>query len=148
MSQNKQNLDRFKMEFWDGRYMAKVISLNIEDNYAVVSYSYADEYTPDEEVELSSGILRQCTELKDKNGKLIFEGDIIQHTLIHKDGTEELEDCNFTQIQFRKGMFCFVINAGTKDEYCESMFVEWGEKWEPNFAVIGNIYEDKHLINQ
>lgn len=144
--QNIQNLDRFRMKFWDGQFMYEVININVKDDYALVAYLHDDDL-PYEEVKLSNGILLQCTGLTDKNGKLIYESDIIQHTLIHEDGTEEIEDCNFTQIQFRDATFCFVGNVGTKDEYCESLFFDWGGKWQPEFAVIGNIYQNPELLN-
>lgn len=172
--QNIQNLDRFRMKFWDGRFMYEVRNIDVKDDYALVGY-LDDNNLPFEEVKLSDGILLQCTGLTDKNGKLIYEGDIIQGSFINDDGVEELEnikDC--AQIQFRNAMFCRVMYAGTKTEYWETMFYEYsgnllshqgklenesiimydgdmfykkGEKWEPEFAVIGNIYQNPELLN-
>jgi len=153
---NKQtinNLDRFKDRFkfrWfcnSTKFMYEVISLNIKDNYAVVRGSYADEYTPDEEVNISDGILMQCTGLKDKNGNLIYEGDIIKTSFVNcETGEPEEDDGNFSQIHFRDCCFCKVQNVGTKHEYAEHLFNEWGEEWDGScYEVIGNIYENKDL---
>lgn len=135
------NTDRFKFRWFDKstKMMYEVISLNVEDDYAVVRGEYADEYTPDEEVKISDGILMQCTGLKDKNEKLIYEGDIIKYE-------EEESNWNLTQIGFRDGQFCFIINAGMKEEYCESLLNDWNEEWQPDFEIVGNIYEHTELI--
>ena len=72
-----QNLDRFRLKWFGNGFMHDVERLNINDDYALVRPSYADDFTPDEEIKISEGILLQSTSLKDKNGKLIYEGYIV-----------------------------------------------------------------------
>ena len=74
-------------------------------------------------------ILMQYTGLKDKNGKEIYEGDIVQET---------------------GGLPCEVY---WRDEAAGFEFVYVGNSWMPNvdavgrwFEVIGNIYENPELL--
>lgn len=78
----------------------------------------------------------QCTGLKDKNGKLIYEGDIL-------GGTYENLDIFYCPqcMQFElhcKGYGCMSCNGD----------VHWSEVVEDNneLEVIGNIYENKELL--
>lgn len=161
------NLDRFKFRV----FIKKHDGITVNKMYYQTSIDYKHTFPAREEINIYVGttsfcryftlmerengrcqfpdkneiVVMQCTGLKDKHGKLIYEGDIIRYTLIHDDGTEELEDCNFTQIQFRDSMFCFIKNVNTEHEYYESLFVEDGI-WDPDFEVIGNIYENPELL--
>jgi uncharacterized phage protein (TIGR01671 family) len=127
-----QPLDRFKFRYFDNTtgFMGEVISLNIEDDYLLVRFSYADEYTPDEEVfDFSKrGVLMQCTGLKDKNGKLIYEGDVIK-----------INDYLY-EVEFRNGAF------KVKDGIYPTITQQYGFK--DNAEIIGNIYENKDLIHE
>ena len=83
-------------------------------------------------------ILLQYTGLKDKNGKEIYEGDIVK---IKK---------NKYEVGYWKGCFMFVLrgnNGNIQDakNVNESIFLDC----ESNFIgeVIGNIYENPELIN-
>jgi len=70
-------------------------------------------------------IKNQCTGLKDKNGKLIFEGDIVRIG-VEKYLVESLQD--------------FFESKGLKEG-------EFGEDWScDNFEIIGNIYENPELL--
>ena len=71
--------------------------------------------------------LIQCTGLKDKNGKLIYEGDIVK---IHNDVT--------AKVIFDKG--CFSFTDGVYSQACY---------WKKDtLEVIGNVYQDKELFNE
>jgi len=106
----QQNLDRFEFRWYDLsiKFMAKVINLNIEDDYAIVSYSFANEYTPDEEVKITDGLLMQSTGLRDKNGKLIFEGDVVQEKYENHLGNIEYDN---HLVIFKNSCFQFAIQG-------------------------------------
>ena len=70
--------------------------------------------------------LMQFTGLRDKNGKEIYEGDIIRINLNGFLGTIEFEDG------------CFMIKRHKINEFCLIM--------EESLTVIGNIYENLELL--
>lgn len=83
----------------------------------------------------------QCTGLKDKNGKLIYEGDILKEAYFDTD----------------KGEFDFSnIKIGYDEKYCsyyqQSIGYDYKEAFpefdfkEENIEVIGNIYENPELL--
>ena len=72
-------------------------------------------------------ILMQFTGRKDKNGKEIYEGDIMKARYV----TGQINIC---EIKFKDG--CFGANG-----YCN-----WGDICE--FKIIGNIYENPELLKE
>lgn len=80
----------------------------------------------------------QCTGLKDKNGKLIYQGDILgdmyEGLYIHY-----CEHCHQFQL-YSQGYGCMACNGD----------IHWIEVVEDNkkLEVIGNIYENKELLNE
>jgi len=97
------------------------------------------------------GHLMQYTGLKDKNGKEIYEGDIVSVKSIIYDTIEPFEKS--TKIEFQ--IFCEVIWCNKIAGYDlkkidgDNKPDAWGfynENVNP-FEVIGNIYENPELIN-
>ena len=90
-----------------------------------------------DEVPASDFILMQSTGLKDKNGKEIFEGDVVKYEVGGNTVTEEVVyDKNFA-------------GFGVKDADAGIIFT-FGELAEEidltSFEVVGNIYQSPELL--
>ena len=124
--------DRLKFRYFDAEdekmYDVKNICFVGEPTVTVA-------YKPVIKKAIYRGYLIQCTGLKDKNGKLIYEGDIV-----YKKGSKNYKkekmyslvcwDCMYAQfnISDENGMHQMPSNSN-------------------NIEVIGNIYENPELLN-
>ena len=96
-------------------------------------YNYENVYRfEDEKVKLM-----QYTGLKDKNGKEIYEGDIV---LIKLDETSTWYK---TVVGFKKG--AFIANLIDKEDY---VYIFHHGFTDDDFEIIGNVYENKNLLEE
>lgn len=110
--------------------MFKVHSLHTGTNKAIISSLYGNC-----SIKLENNILMQCTGLKDKNGKLIYEGDIIDEgikTVIEWDS----ERCAL--VEKAKNIL------GKEETY--PLFDSTNEGQNHRMEIIGNIYENPDLL--
>jgi uncharacterized phage protein (TIGR01671 family) len=95
-----------------------------------------------------NGEPQQCTGLKDKNGKLIYEGDIVKYA-----------EFDWTDFSFKdwETEIAQVVWGNTYDNYYPAFDLKdtdfdgtnafaylFNEGW--TIEVIGNIYQDSHLL--
>lgn len=112
--------DRFRFRAWD-KQLKKYINL---DGLRISDYAdYPDQF-----------IVEQCIGLKDMNGKLIYEGDIVEYR-------DDIALVNF---------FSFIVSFGFTCQY--HSFTDYAgdiRRWDEETVrceIIGNIHENKDLV--
>lgn len=88
-----------------------------------------------ERFEVDSSTICQCTGLKDKNGKLIWENDIM---VAHLDDKYP-EDETYQRVLWHEGGFCAKENGSKEINPID----EFDQKY---FEVCGNIFDNKELL--
>jgi uncharacterized phage protein (TIGR01671 family) len=87
-------------------------------------------------------VFMQWTGLTDKNGKEIYEGDIV------RDSTEEVS--SITEVKWNCACFEIHITHGHGlmggSDTCGIRFGYWTEESMKKLEVIGNIFEYPHLL--
>lgn len=119
--------DRFKFRVWFNglkRYSRNTDNLVLNDCGELGEFDTVGCYSE------KDAVVEQCTGLKDKNGKLIYEGDILK-TL--------------------DGRICWVIWMGTsfwlKSPGSGAYDLEYNSFYE-HCEVIGNIHENPELLKE
>lgn len=89
--------------------------------------------------------LMQYTGLHDKNGKEIYEGDIVK---IHKHSYDYgLKQDEIGQIKFIDGAFGFYREKTKNEYYFNDLATENGYGELDYYEVIGNVWENGNLLN-
>ena len=116
--------DRFRFRFWDKEAKTMQKFPKIELNYKVT----LDKIVADDRV-----IFMQCTGLRDKNGKLIYERDILRQP----DGIIDY-------VLWVDG--CYIHNGIAITNYDVAYQGDTWAKEVNTHEVIGNIYENPELL--
>ncbi len=99
------------------------------------------------------GELMQSTGLKDKNDKLIFEGDVLKIQLLDPDENiveNDAEEESFDVVGFENGSFgkYWNYNKKTKEFTDFEIFPSKSEAKYSTMEVVGNIYENLDLLKK
>lgn len=96
--------NRFKFRVWNTNSDSKInkmVYLNEPDD---IRFDYK---LPDLKSLKDSYILMQCTGLKDKNGKLVYEGDVCEFSVrANRKGEKEIKNIK-GEVEYRGGSYNF-----------------------------------------
>ena len=130
------------------RYMFRVAVLDANNKFIRFVFFSAMSGAPAITVREGSSFSKpeQCTGLLDRNGKMIFEGDILATS--NKDMTNgcdlwEPEDWGYTKVYWNTRLLCFTgskwfIDDPEEESVFNAQFV----------SVVGNIHETPELLNK
>ena len=120
---------------WDKEFkeMVQVDALVLDEQVIKATYKNGSVTKED----LKHYILMQSTELKDKNGEEIFEGDILVD-----EGSELEDEWIYVTVSYKEGMW---VCAQITNDVCGyggalNEFINY-------YSVIGNIWEDGELLD-
>ena len=139
--------DRFRFRAWDKKN--KRMLYNIENAYDgsgvedekgnEVADCYADCFSyffPYDDDKNEEFIVEQCTSLKDKNGRLIYENDVVKITGDVMTIGLKYMDCLFQVIWSDNGFWFEMPDENDCLGFCEY--------WE--YEIVGNIHENPELL--
>jgi len=135
--------DRFRFRVWNNGKMYQQALVGEPTNTAVMTDEGWKEST-------ETAIVMQCTGLKDKNGKLIFEGDVLQQ---FGYGSEECISMGETyglswyEVIFINGAFMKSWRKSEKNFYASKANFRIIFMLD-NFHVVGNIHENPKLLEK
>lgn len=134
--------EEYQLEKFSHQRVFDVMSINlgIEHSTIEIIAEYPNGDWGIREIEDKDIDLIQCTGLKDKNGKLIFEGDIVQFYDDEFLQTMKIiwdnDELDFKAIGLKKSVECY------EEDFSYLGYI----KKEDNLEVIGNIHENEELL--
>lgn len=130
---------RFKFRWYSHIYQEMCEVNCIEPDNECINFNQGKHNNISTAIKSENGVLMQCTGLRDKNGKLIYEGDIVKsfHVSSTMQGrvltgivAYDNERCRYCILENKNGGY--VTFSDTDDV----------------FEVTGNIYENKELLDE
>ena len=113
--------NRFRFRVWDKILKSYLKPVNFVD---------LERASKDKDV-----VIEQCTGLKDKNGRLIYEGDIVKR---HSKYSEDEKDV-VLQVEWNRKGARYITTDKKHDNWIFSMF-------DYEYEILGNIHENPELL--
>lgn len=124
---------RLKFRVWDKYFNRYWTDEEVKNNIQWLLY-------PDNE-NIENVIIEQCTGLRDKNGKLIFEGDVVIYEVFVSDWSDEKRKC-YGIVYYDDNQHAFGVK--TIRQTVTSCFGL--NKLISEIEVIGNIHENPDML--
>lgn len=142
--------DRFKFRIWDKPTSQMFYDVALGFIKAPMRSDWVCADTPDGQISYTGDRLKdieimQCTGLKDKNGKLIFEGDILR--VIGNRDTSGYGVVEYLQAGCQFFVNGYLNNPSPYHPRKKGEFYQQLQEWLCT-EVIGNIYENPELLEE
>lgn len=119
--------DRLKFRVWDKERKC------FFNNDEVVIYPNGEESFFNADYDFTECVVEQCTGLMDKNGRLIYEGDIV------KNIEQRI------RVVFDEQRYCFMFEYQNTRAYKPISCID---VLDDELEIIGNIHENPELVEQ
>ena len=122
----------------NGEWIQGYVVQTVEGSYIVIPYKHSTILGKGSIIEINPSTICQCTGLKDKNGKLIWENDICDRKEEHPEIVKYNEGDWTLDYSYSKGKesgYC----------YCNLGFYAFEREY---VEVIGNIFDNKDLLKR
>jgi uncharacterized phage protein (TIGR01671 family) len=136
-----------KFRAWDSKYKVMDTGLFwIRNDGKTYDAAHRTYDTPNQEIEATEHFhLMQFTGLHDKNGKEIYEGDLLTSETLHLFEDEDIQNTP-CEIAWLNSCCGFVLQQKGRKVALSEYLAGWDPTVFEHFEIIGNIYEQPELL--